>query len=234
PRDVAEKLKGNVKAVKPGESLDVAGIKFQTVPAYSTVEHRLQTHPKSNNWVGYILSLDGHRYWFSGDGDPNPDIEQVKTDGALGTFLARRRLSTDVYDGTGGSHGQQTRSRGGGDGGVIPHAGPAGGGLWRASGAQRGDPAGQGDHPGRVAQRGGALHDKLQLSWRGRQLRLDRAPAGGSREGRRGWRLDAPAALPGDASAARDPGFALRGGSHCPVGRGAAASQGPRPRYHGL
>jgi len=83
PRDVAEKLQGNVKAIKPGEALDVAGIKFQTVPAYSTVEHRLQTHPKSNNWVGYILSLDGHRYWFSGDGDPNPDIEQVKTDVAL-------------------------------------------------------------------------------------------------------------------------------------------------------
>jgi L-ascorbate metabolism protein UlaG (beta-lactamase superfamily) len=83
PRDVAEKLQGNVKAIKPGEALDVVGIKFQTVPAYSTVEHRLQTHPKSNNWVGYILSLDGHRYWFSGDGDPNPDIEQVKTDVAL-------------------------------------------------------------------------------------------------------------------------------------------------------
>ncbi len=83
PRDVAEKLKGNVKAVKPGESLDVAGIKFQTVPAYNTAPHRLQAHPKSNNWVGYILNLDGHRYWFSGDTDPNPDIEQVKTDVAL-------------------------------------------------------------------------------------------------------------------------------------------------------
>src|SRR2546423_5442040 len=83
PRDVAEKLTGNVKAVKPGESLDVAGITFQTVPAYNTAPHRLQAHPKSNNWVGYILNLDGHRYWFSGDTDPNPDIEQVKTDVAL-------------------------------------------------------------------------------------------------------------------------------------------------------
>ena len=83
PRDVADKLKGNVKAVKPGESLEVAGIKFQTVPAYNTAPHRLQAHPKSNYWVGYILSLDGHRYWFSGDGDPNPDVEQVKTDVAL-------------------------------------------------------------------------------------------------------------------------------------------------------
>src|SRR5438876_7944603 len=83
PKDVADKLKGNVKAVKPGESLDVAGIKFQTVPAYNTAPHRLNAHPKSNNWVGYIISLDGHRFWFSGDGDPNPDIEQVKTDVAL-------------------------------------------------------------------------------------------------------------------------------------------------------
>jgi len=83
PRDVADNLTGNVKAIKPGEFLDVAGIKFETVPAYSTVEHRLQTHPKSNNWVGYVLSLDGHRYWFSGDGDPNPDIERIKTDVAL-------------------------------------------------------------------------------------------------------------------------------------------------------
>ena len=83
PRDVADKITGNVKAIKPGESLDVAGIKFQTVPPYSTVPHRLETHPKSNNWVGYILSLDGHRYWFSGDTDPNPDIEQIKTDVAL-------------------------------------------------------------------------------------------------------------------------------------------------------
>jgi L-ascorbate metabolism protein UlaG (beta-lactamase superfamily) len=83
PRDVAEKLEGNVKAINPGDSFEVAGVKAQAVPAYSTVEHRLQTHPKSNNWVGYILSLDGHRYWFSGDGDPNPDIEKVKADVAL-------------------------------------------------------------------------------------------------------------------------------------------------------
>ena len=83
PRDVAEKLKGNVKAIRPGESSDVAGVKFETVPAYNTAPHRLQAHPKANNWVGYIITLDGHRYWFSGDTDPNPDIEKVKTDVAF-------------------------------------------------------------------------------------------------------------------------------------------------------
>jgi len=83
PRDVAEKLEGNVKAIGPGDSFDVAGIKVEAVRAYNTAPQRLQAHPKSNNWVGYILSLDGHRYWFSGDTDPNPDIEQIKTDVAL-------------------------------------------------------------------------------------------------------------------------------------------------------
>ena len=83
PSDVAQKLKGNVKAIKPGDSGEVAGIKFQAVAAYNTAPQRLQAHPKSNNWVGYVLNLDGRRYYFSGDTDPNPDIEQVKTDVAL-------------------------------------------------------------------------------------------------------------------------------------------------------
>jgi L-ascorbate metabolism protein UlaG (beta-lactamase superfamily) len=83
PRDVAEKLTGNVKAIKPGDSFDVAGIKAQAVRAYNTAPHRLQAHPKSNDWVGYIMTLDGNRYWFSGDTDPNPDVEQIKTDVAL-------------------------------------------------------------------------------------------------------------------------------------------------------
>ena len=83
PRDVADKLKGDVKAVKPGESLDVAGIKFETVPAYNIAPQRMQAHPKTNNWVGYIISLDGYRYYFSGDTDPVPEIEKIKTDVAL-------------------------------------------------------------------------------------------------------------------------------------------------------
>ena len=83
PRDVAEKLKGNIKAVKPGESGEVKGIKYETVPAYNTAPQRLQAHPKANNWVGYILTLDGQRYYFSGDTDAVPEIENIKTDVAF-------------------------------------------------------------------------------------------------------------------------------------------------------
>src|SRR5207302_9019658 len=45
PRDVAEKLSGKVKAITPGESPELAGIKFQTLPAHSTQPHRLPPHP---------------------------------------------------------------------------------------------------------------------------------------------------------------------------------------------
>src|ERR1700730_14538391 len=69
PRYVVDNLEGKEKERTPGKPLKAAEIKFETVPAYSTVEHRLQTHPKSNNLVGYILTLDGHRFLFSGGGD---------------------------------------------------------------------------------------------------------------------------------------------------------------------
>src|SRR5207237_1631262 len=36
PKAVAARLKGNAKAVKPGEWLDAAGIKSRTVPGYGT------------------------------------------------------------------------------------------------------------------------------------------------------------------------------------------------------
>ena len=83
PKDVADKLKGNVKAVKPGESLDVAGIKFQTVAAYNTAPQRLQAHPKSNNWVGYILTLGDSTYYHAGDTDHAPELDDVKAEVAF-------------------------------------------------------------------------------------------------------------------------------------------------------
>ena len=83
PHDIARELGGNVKAVKPGESLEVAGIKFETVAAYNTEPDKLENHPKSNNWVGYVLSLDGRRYYHAGDTDPTPELEQLKTDVAF-------------------------------------------------------------------------------------------------------------------------------------------------------
>ena len=83
PHDIARELGGKVKAVKPAESFEVAGIKVETVVAYNTEPDKLQNHPKSNNWVGYVLQLGDHRYYHAGDTDPTPELEQIKTDVAF-------------------------------------------------------------------------------------------------------------------------------------------------------
>jgi L-ascorbate metabolism protein UlaG (beta-lactamase superfamily) len=83
PRDVADALSGDVTPVAPGESHSVGGVSFQAVPAYNIVEHRLERHPKANNWVGYVVEIDGTRYYHSGDTDRVPELDSVSADVAM-------------------------------------------------------------------------------------------------------------------------------------------------------
>jgi L-ascorbate metabolism protein UlaG (beta-lactamase superfamily) len=83
PADVARELSGDVTPVGPRDAIEVAGIKVQAVPAYSVVEHRLETHPKANRWVGYILELDGHTYYHAGDTDHAPELSDIRADVAM-------------------------------------------------------------------------------------------------------------------------------------------------------
>ena len=80
PRDVAQELSGEVTPVTPGDSFDAGGIKAQAVPAYNVVEERLDKHPRSNNWVGYILTLGDHTYYHAGDTDHAPELDEIKAD----------------------------------------------------------------------------------------------------------------------------------------------------------
>ena len=90
PKDVAVELSGDVTAVGPGESHEIAGVRFETVPAYNIAEERLDMHPKANAWVGYVLELEGRRYYHAGDTDALPELESLSTDVAMvpigGTF----------------------------------------------------------------------------------------------------------------------------------------------------
>jgi L-ascorbate metabolism protein UlaG (beta-lactamase superfamily) len=77
PRDVADELSGDVHAVKPGDTVDVRGVKGETVPAYNVLEGREDNHPKAKGWVGYVIDLGGIRYYHAGDTDHVPELEQV-------------------------------------------------------------------------------------------------------------------------------------------------------------
>lgn len=72
------KLKGyTVKTLKPGESTNVNGINIEAVAAYNINK---QFHTKSNNWVGYIFTLDGKRIYQAGDTDLIPEMKDIKAD----------------------------------------------------------------------------------------------------------------------------------------------------------
>ena len=83
PHDVASELSGDVTAVAPGESHEVGGLRFTTVPAYNTREEALDFHPQANRWVGYILELDGRTYYHAGDTDHAAELDDIKSDVAL-------------------------------------------------------------------------------------------------------------------------------------------------------
>lgn len=83
PRDVANELSGAVTPVAPGQSHELAGVQLLTVPAYNTVERRLDRHPQSKRWVGYVFAFEGSTYYHSGDTDHLPELEEIEADVAM-------------------------------------------------------------------------------------------------------------------------------------------------------
>jgi L-ascorbate metabolism protein UlaG (beta-lactamase superfamily) len=86
--DCAGKLSGDVKTVKPGDSLTVDGIAVEAVPSYNTNK---QFHTKDRKWVGYIFTVNGKRIYIAGDTDRIPEMKTIRADIALlpvsGTYV---------------------------------------------------------------------------------------------------------------------------------------------------
>jgi len=81
PKAAVKKLAGyNVKEVKPGESFELGDIKCETTASYNTKPGLLwmPLHPKSANFVGYILTLGGVRVYHAGDTDRIPEMKEIK------------------------------------------------------------------------------------------------------------------------------------------------------------
>ena len=67
----------NIITVEPEKTYVVEGLKFETIPAYNINK---AFHPKDNGWVGYILEIDGIRYYIAGDTDITEENKRVKCD----------------------------------------------------------------------------------------------------------------------------------------------------------
>lgn len=75
--DCQSKLNGSkhVRLVGPGDSLDVKGIKIEAVRAYNIGK---PFHPKENDWVGFVLEVDGKRIYHAGDTDLIPEMKDLR------------------------------------------------------------------------------------------------------------------------------------------------------------
>ncbi len=84
----AKKFKGDVRVVKPGDSLTVKGIPIEVVPAYNVNK---KFHPRDAGHVGFIFTVEGQRIYHAGDTDFIPEMKDCKVDIALlpvsGTYV---------------------------------------------------------------------------------------------------------------------------------------------------
>ena len=87
-KDSAKKLKGDIRIMKPGESITVDEIKIETLPSYNTDK---DFHPKNNAWLGFIVEVEGGRIYHTGDADFIPEMKDLQVDIALipvsGTYV---------------------------------------------------------------------------------------------------------------------------------------------------
>lgn len=72
--------KNAIITVEPNKNYMVQGIKFETISDYNTNK---TFHPKENGWVGYIIIINGIRYYIAGDTGITEENKQVKCDVAF-------------------------------------------------------------------------------------------------------------------------------------------------------
>lgn len=74
--------KGKTITVRPGDKFKIGEMTIvECVPAYNANKFRqpgLPYHPKQNEWLGYIISIDGVRIYFAGDTDYVPELRYLK------------------------------------------------------------------------------------------------------------------------------------------------------------
>jgi L-ascorbate metabolism protein UlaG (beta-lactamase superfamily) len=89
-KTTAAKLTGDVRIMKPGESISVDDIKIQAVPSYNTDK---DFHPAGNEWLGFIVEVEGVKVYHAGDTDFIPEMKDFDVDIALlpvsGTYVMK-------------------------------------------------------------------------------------------------------------------------------------------------
>ena len=66
-----------VRGVVPNEEYVINGLSFSTIPSYNLNKN---FHPRSSNFVGYLVNIDDQKVLVTGDTDKTPELLNVKCD----------------------------------------------------------------------------------------------------------------------------------------------------------
>lgn len=80
PRDCISclhELPGRRRIVEAGTRTRLAGADIEVVPAYT---RKSRMHGRDNGWVGYVVEVDGVRWYHAGDTDYIPEMREIRAD----------------------------------------------------------------------------------------------------------------------------------------------------------
>jgi L-ascorbate metabolism protein UlaG (beta-lactamase superfamily) len=66
--------------LNPFDEVNIDNVFIKTIPAYNINK---EFHPRNNNWLGYIVTINGITYYIAGDTDKTKEAESIKCDIAL-------------------------------------------------------------------------------------------------------------------------------------------------------
>jgi len=99
PDSLAQVKKGNKKTLSPGGEIDLGWVKINGVPAYNINKN---FHPKSNNWLGFVIKFKDGSIYIAGDTDFIPEMKNIKVDIAIvpvgGTYTMNAEEAAKAID----------------------------------------------------------------------------------------------------------------------------------------
>lgn len=106
PGQCAGPLRGfphDKRIVEPWQSIGVGGVKIEPVPAYNLNKFRepgKAFHPKEDKKVGYLVTMDGVRFYHAGDSDGIEEMKSIDADVAFlpvsGTYVMTAEEAADA------------------------------------------------------------------------------------------------------------------------------------------
>jgi len=68
----------NIRYLSPGETTNIGKIAVKAVPAYNIKKAKF--HPKSKNYLGYVVKIGGIRIYHAGDTERIPEMKEFQCD----------------------------------------------------------------------------------------------------------------------------------------------------------